>query len=98
VKETKVSAGQKIELTESKHNRIGRTRMKGSGEFPDCRTACDALGAALGASRAAVDSGWIDHHHSGRPNWKNSFANLVNCMRISGAIQHLAGMSSQNTS
>jgi electron transfer flavoprotein alpha subunit len=95
-KVVKVQAAEAGEIDVAEADKIvtGGRGIKGPESWPVLRALCTELGAALGASRAAVDAGWIGHEHQVGQTGKVVSPSLYIACGVSGAIQHLAGMGS----
>ena len=87
--------GGRPELTEA--NIVVSGGRGTNGDFAPIEAFADAMGAAVGASRAATDAGWYPHSHQVGQTGRTVSPQLYVACGISGAIQHRAGMQTSKT-
>ena len=94
VREVKATSAGKVDLTEAEIIVSGGRGLRGPEHFDIIEALAASLGATVGASRAVVDAGWRSHGDQVGQTGKTVSPKLYVAVAISGAIQHLAGMSS----
>ena len=88
---------EKVRLAEADIIVTGGRGLQEEKNFALIRELADWLDAAVGASRGAVDSGWISYAHQVGQTGKTVAPKLYLAIGVSGAVQHLVGMQSSET-
>jgi electron transfer flavoprotein alpha subunit len=89
-----IITSEKLDIAEAERIVSGGRGLKGSENFNLIENLASSIGAAVGSSRAIVDAGWRPHSEQVGQTGKTVSPSLYIACGISGAIQHLAGMSS----
>ena len=97
VVKTVQSEAEQLNLAEAEVVVAGGRGLENSAGFELVQALADSLDGAVGASRAAVDNGWITYPHQVGQTGKTVASKLYVACGISGAIQHVIGMKSSET-
>ncbi|HEU4965724.1 MAG TPA: electron transfer flavoprotein subunit alpha/FixB family protein [Bacilli bacterium] len=87
-----IEATERFDIEDAEIIVAGGRGLGGPEPFKLLQELADALGGVVGASRAAVDAGWIDHKHQVGQTGYTVRPKLYIAVGISGAVQHLVGM------